>query len=313
MLGKPTIIVIILLVVCTAIALLSYAVLKSIPIVPEYSPEEARMTIAYERAQDLLSKKESDKAAGAFLAIIVTYPGTPYAEKSLRNMAEIYYEREDFNKAHQYYTMLLQSFPEAADADEVRGKLGKMSAKMMASPEVTAGSIEYVVKSGDSLYAIAKRYNTTVNFIKNMNSLQGDVIHVGQKLKINASKFSILVDKSKNILVLKKDGEPFKTYSIATGRDNSTPAGSFTIVEKLIKPAWTKPGVGIVTPDSPEYELGARWMAISEEGYGIHGTHDDSYIGKQTTSGCIRMHNADVIELYDIVPNGTEVEIIEGT
>ena len=52
-------------------------------------------------------------------------------------------------------------------------------------------------------------------------------------------------------------------------------------------------------------------MPISVQGYGIHGTNDASSIGKQSTSGCIRMHNDDVVELYDMVPKGTEVEIID--
>ena len=54
-------------------------------------------------------------------------------------------------------------------------------------------------------------------------------------------------------------------------------------------------------------------MPISIPGYGIHGTNDESSIGKQLTAGCVRMHNDDVVELYDIVPKGTVVEIIDGT
>jgi lipoprotein-anchoring transpeptidase ErfK/SrfK len=69
--------------------------------------------------------------------------------------------------------------------------------------------------------------------------------------------------------------------------------------------------VGMVMPDSEEYELGARWIPISLKGYGIHGTNDESSIGGQTTAGCVRMYNNDVIELYDIIPVGTEVEIID--
>jgi len=136
-------------------------------------------------------------------------------------------------------------------------------------------------------------------------------IRIGQKLKLNVSTFSIIVDKAANILILKRDGKPFKTYVVATGRENSTPVGVFKVVDKMIEPAWTKPGVGVIMPDSEEYELGARWIPISVKGYGIHGTNDDSSIGKQSTSGCVRMYNTDVIELYDLIPRGTEVEIVD--
>ncbi|MBD3379874.1 MAG: L,D-transpeptidase family protein [Candidatus Omnitrophica bacterium] len=144
-----------------------------------------------------------------------------------------------------------------------------------------------------------------------MNSLNSDIIRVGQKLKINAGTFSILVDKSENTLVLKKDGEAVKTYTISTGKDNSTPVGVFRITDKVIGAPWTRPDGKVVLPGDPDYELGARWMAINEPGYGIHGTNDESTIGGQVTAGCVRMYNSDVIELYDIVTVGTEVRITD--
>ena len=62
-------------------------------------------------------------------------------------------------------------------------------------------------------------------------------------------------------------------------------------------------------PDSPENILGTRWLGISYPGYGIHGTTIPESLGSQSTSGCIRMLNEEVEELYSIVPYGTEVEI----
>lgn len=311
--AKSTIIVAIVVALGLTVTLASFAVLKTVPPQPEYSPEEFRIQILFDRAEELLASGKQDKAIEAYQSVVSTYPGTEATEQSLRNLASIYSEKGDQEKARHYYNRLLKNFPNISDAEGVRSKLGEISTQMMSSPEITSGSIEYVVQPGDSLYAIAKKYNTTVNFIKKMNSLNTDVLQIGQKLKVNTSTFSIFVDKSKNVLILYKDGEPFKTYSVATGRDNSTPVGSFTITDKLVQPAWTKPDTGeIILPDSDQYELGARWLAISEKGYGIHGTHDDSYIGKQTTSGCVRMHNVDVVEVYDIVPVGTVVEIVDG-
>ena len=72
-----------------------------------------------------------------------------------------------------------------------------------------------------------------------------------------------------------------------------------------------KKGEGIVDSTSPEYELGSRWMGLSEPEYGIHGTNDASTIGKHITKGCVRMRNEDVEELYAIIPSGTEVTIVE--
>ena len=51
-------------------------------------------------------------------------------------------------------------------------------------------------------------------------------------------------------------------------------------------------------------------MGFDLAGYGIHGTVEPKELGKQVTQGCVRLGNADVEELYSIIPVGTEVTII---
>ncbi|MDD4801994.1 MAG: peptidoglycan-binding protein [Syntrophomonas sp.] len=87
------------------------------------------------------------------------------------------------------------------------------------------------------------------------------------------------------------------TYPVAVGRPTTpTPVGSWTIVFKS------------VNPGGP---FGARWMRLSIPwgGYGIHGTNNPDSIGKAVSHGCIRLHNQDVIVLYDLVRIGTPVII----
>jgi len=150
----------------------------------------------------------------------------------------------------------------------------------------------------------------TVELIKLSNNLASNKIMAGRELRIWTGKFSIVVDRSQNVLLLKSDGEVIKTYTVSTGKDLCTPLGTFVIEEKLVSPMWYKVDV-VVAPDSPDYELGTRWMGISAEGYGIHGTSDESVIGRHITNGCVRMKNNEVEELYDVIPGGTVVEIIE--
>jgi len=266
--------------------------------------------LIYGRGLEYIKAQEVDKAVYAYIKVTEEYPASEYSEKALRDLGAIFMQTGGKDKAKYYYSRLLKDFPEAEDASQTKSILEKINREMMQSPSMTRGSVEYIVRPGDTLSKIAKKHNTTVNLIKNMNGLNSDIIRIGQKLMVNTSTFSIYVDKSDNILTLKKDGEEFKTYSVATGKNNSTPVGDFIIVDKVVRAQWTKPGVGIVMPDDEEYELGERWMAISAQGYGIHGTNDDASIGSQATAGCVRMVNADVIELYDIVPNGTKVEIV---
>jgi lipoprotein-anchoring transpeptidase ErfK/SrfK len=180
--------------------------------------------------------------------------------------------------------------------------------KALFSKEITPDSEAYAVQPGDSLYVLAKKHHTTVDFIKKINDLKSDNIYPKMKLKIHTAPFLIRIDKSKNILVLYSNDEAVKKYSVATGKKNSTPVGEFKIMDKLVHPTWFKTGA-ILPPGSPENALGTRWMGFDKPAYGIHGTIEPKSIGTQASEGCIRMLNEDVEELYSIVPVGTQVII----
>ena len=181
-----------------------------------------------------------------------------------------------------------------------------IAAPQTGSPELP--NIDYSVQSGDNLTAIAKKHSVTVDMIRQANGITGDRLNIGQKLRIPAYKLSLWVDKSDNILTLKGDDRVIKTYTVATGKDNSTPVGTFKITDKLENPTWYQAGA-VKKPGDPENQLGTRWMGITAKGYGIHGTIEPESMGKQATAGCVRMKNEEVEELYRLVPPGTEVTI----
>ena len=183
-----------------------------------------------------------------------------------------------------------------------------LAAPQTASPELP--NLDYSVQSGDNLTTIAKKHSVTVDMIRQANGITGDRLNVGQKLRIPAYKLSIWVDKSDNTLVLKGDDQVLKTYSVATGKDNSTPVGTFKIKDKLENPTWFKAGA-VKKPGDADNQLGTRWMGFDLPHYGIHGTIDPTSLGKQVTAGCVRMKNEDVEELYKLVPPGTEVTITD--
>ena len=180
--------------------------------------------------------------------------------------------------------------------------------KALFSKEITPDSMAYTVKPGDSLYVIAQKNHTTVDFIKKVNGLKGDNVYPKMKLKIHTEPFSIVVDKSKNTLVLYSADVPVKKYSVATGKKNCTPVGEFKITDKLLNPTWFKTGA-ILPPGSPKNALGTRWMGFDKPSYGIHGTIEPKSIGTQASEGCIRMLNEEVEELYSLVPVGTKITI----
>ena len=217
------------------------------------------------------------------------------------------------------YENAMETVEGADKLREAQERIEEINLKVILSPAIDECSTEYVVQPRDALVKIAKKFNTTVNLIKRSNNLTSDIIRLGQKLKINTCKFSLVIDKSQNLLFLKREGKVVKTFVISTGKDNSTPTGTFHIDRnKLIKPTWYKTGA-IIPPDSPENILGSRWMGLGGiddggveiEGYGIHGTIKPNDLGKQITLGCIRMKNEDIEVLFDIVPVGTEVIIID--
>ncbi|HZK18518.1 MAG TPA: L,D-transpeptidase family protein [Clostridia bacterium] len=91
-----------------------------------------------------------------------------------------------------------------------------------------------------------------------------------------------------------------KVYPIAVGKHNTpTPTGSYSVINKTVNPG----GV-----------FGTRWMGLSipTGNYGIHGTNNNSSIGKNISLGCIRMYNRDVEEIYPLTPISTPVKIVAG-
>lgn len=216
----------------------------------------------------------------------------------------------NFSEAKILYQKLINFYPNTKEMMRWQKKLEDLNMKLLFSPVVTSKSILREIKPGDTLTKIAKEFNTTVELIMRANRMIDDKLVPGRKLKVWNSPFSILVDKSQNILILKSEEEILKTYIVSTGMNNSTPAGTFTITNKLINPTWFKAGA-VVAAGSADNLLGTRWLGFNLPGYGIHGTTDPASLGKQVTQGCVRMANAEVEELFSIVPNGTEVTIVD--
>ncbi len=229
---------------------------------------------------------------------------------TLLNQAKELEAKGNLLDAKAIYQRLVSDFPNSAEIMKWQKKLEELNLKLLFSPTITANSMLCEIKPGDTLNKIAKEFRTTVELIKKSNAFADDKILPGRKIKVWTALFSILVDKSQNTLILKTDEEIVKTYIVSTGLNNSTPVGNFKITNKLPNPTWFKAGA-VVPAASPENILGSRWLGFDLAGYGIHGTTDPQSLGKQVTQGCVRMSNADVEELYTIVPVGTEVTIVD--
>jgi lipoprotein-anchoring transpeptidase ErfK/SrfK len=271
-----------------------------------------------------LNKKAAILAIGVALSIIsavILYrvianaatqaPKPAKAEDAYRRLISIYEKNRDLLKLRDTYQKMLEEFPSSNSVMKAQEALENTNVRLLFSDIADPDSFIYQVQKGDTLAGIAKKFNTTVELILKTNGLKGGVLRTGRKLKITKLKFSIVVDKSQNILTLKADGKIFKTYRVSTGKDSSTPVGSFKIVTKIVNPPWYPPKGKAIPSGDPKNVLGARWLGISKPSYGIHGTIDPASIGKSVTEGCVRMKNKEVEELYSMVPEGTEVIIVE--
>lgn len=214
-------------------------------------------------------------------------------------------------RARGAYRDIFLSYAAAPGVENVQKRLEDVNTKILYSAiDIPGETAVREVRPGDSLFMIAEEFHTTPEFIKKQNGLSSDVIRPGMRLRIWTGTFSVAVDKSQNLLTLKSNGEFVRTYRVATGKSNITPVGNFKITSKLIRPSWTHGG-RVIPPESPENILGTRWLGFDIPGYGIHGTTEPQSIGTQATAGCVRMLNNEVEELYDLLPRGTEVTIID--
>jgi lipoprotein-anchoring transpeptidase ErfK/SrfK len=105
-------------------------------------------------------------------------------------------------------------------------------------------------------------------------------------------------------------------FPVGVGRRGKTWSGIERIDGKYVQPAWqapteiwgNRPGTPPVIPGgSPQNPMGAAALTMRGGEYAIHGTNNPASIGGFVSSGCIRMHNADVVTLYQMVQVGTPV------
>ena len=262
------------------------------------------------QADQAIARGQWTDAQSQLEQLIGTFPDSPWTDDGLLKLGQVYEQEQQVAEAVKVYRLLLEKFPSSPLAGEAQTRLGAADVALLFSPTIADGDVSYAVKPNDSLGKIAAANHTTVELLKRANGLSGDVIRPGKKLKVPTGQFRILVDKSQNQLLLTRGDRFFKAYHVSTGKDNSTPVGTFKVVNKVPNPNWYTQGA-VVPPDSPNNILGTRWMGFDKPGYGIHGTTDPADIGQQVTAGCVRMRNPEVEELFAIVPLGTEVVIVD--
>jgi lipoprotein-anchoring transpeptidase ErfK/SrfK len=129
---------------------------------------------------------------------------------------------------------------------------------------------------------------------------------------------TIVVDTTERYLYLVQGGGTAVRYSIGVARAGFEWRGSMPVTRKAQWPDWRpppamlqrQPSLPRFVPGGPENPLGARALYLGDTLYRIHGTNEEHTIGEPVSSGCIRMLNDDVIDLYERVRVGAQVVVL---
>jgi lipoprotein-anchoring transpeptidase ErfK/SrfK len=129
---------------------------------------------------------------------------------------------------------------------------------------------------------------------------------------------TIVVDTPSHFLYLVEDGGRAMRYGIGVGRPGFSWSGEHKVSAKKEWPDWVPPEEMLqrqpylphFMPGGPNNPLGARALYLGSTLYRIHGSNEPWTIGHNVSSGCIRMRNTDIIDLYNRVKVGTKVVVM---
>jgi lipoprotein-anchoring transpeptidase ErfK/SrfK len=141
-----------------------------------------------------------------------------------------------------------------------------------------------------------------------------DVVDVGDLDDV------LVVRQGRRVVELHRGGTLIRSWPVAVGTGGSpTPTGTFSVGAKRFEPTWNNPALDRWGKDmparigpGPDNPLGARALNWNRPGGGdtlirFHGTPNEESIGTASSNGCVRMFDADVIEMYDLVPSGATI------
>lgn len=132
---------------------------------------------------------------------------------------------------------------------------------------------------------------------------------------------TVIIDTKNTFLYLVLNDAQALRYGIGVGREGFTWSGEQTVARKAEWPDWHPPAEMVsrqpylprFMAGGPGNPLGARAMYLGDTEYRIHGTNKPDTIGKRVSSGCIRLTNEDVVDLYDRVKVGAKVIVLPTT
>ncbi len=210
----------------------------------------------------------------------------------------------------------------------VKNRLSELADKWLFSrtiyPQDSLCS-SYRVKRGEILSTIGKQYKVPWEILSKINQVRPEDLPEGEMIKVINGPFHARVYLSTFTMDLYLQNNTFvRSFPVGVGKaGNETPTGRWRVKRdgKQIKPSWPDPVTHKLLHHGDEgYALGSRWIGLegikgaakNRTGFGIHGTEEAETIGTESSRGCIRLHNGDVIFVYNLlVPVHSLVEVVE--
>ena len=154
----------------------------------------------------------------------------------------------------------------------------------------------------------------------NGNQVRADLRRATVNYPTNEAPGTVIVDTQNTYLYYVLGGGQAIRYGIGVGREGFTWSGVKTVERKSEWPDWTPPPEMIARqPYLPRFmaggpgnPMGARALYLGSTVFRIHGTNQPETIGHAISSGCFRLANGDIIDLYTRVPVGTKVVVRHG-
>lgn len=207
--------------------------------------------------------------------------------------------------------------------DEVLTRVAHDVAKKPRSADITyaKGKLRFVQpRPGRALDFVRARTSLRAALrTRAVDDIVLPVLKVQPKVTERTMPRTIVVRVDENKLYLYDGFDVIRTWSVATAMPGwTTPAGDWNLYRKAVNPTWYNPALDswgadlpAVVPGGPTAPMGTRALYITAPGLiRIHGTPADSSIGTYASHGCIRMHNAEIEELYPMVDVGTRVIVV---
>ncbi|HEX5508210.1 MAG TPA: L,D-transpeptidase [Pseudolabrys sp.] len=194
------------------------------------------------------------------------------------------------------------------------------SAQPSGGPELGGGFIEFLFRGGQPPAAPVYA-NTQPQESVAVDPRTGmDPRYRRQEVEYHSTETpgTIIIDTPNKFLYLIEPDDKAIRYGIGVGRPGFTWSGVHRISAKKEWPTWTPPAEMLkrqpylprYMAGGPENPLGARALYLGSTLYRIHGSNEPWTIGRNVSSGCIRMTNQDVIDLYSRVSVGTKVVVL---